>query len=249
MEVTRPLLLRRLPREVVELLVVFVLCPLTFLASALQYPLVEPAYYEYYRSWFYSPGTFASSLIQSLGMGLLVAYVVTYHWPETRERWEDGLRRQAGLQALASLGLLLVLTISWFVLEVALWKLAGKRLPSNEWMLATTWTQRLEILAWSLVNGPAEELLRAYLVSRVYALTRRGVVAVAVSAAIFASYHLYQGWTVVAFFLAGGFFLGWVYWRQNWLITLVLWHTLADLMAIVPPSSFQSLRRLFGLPD
>lgn len=240
---------RRDGREAVEFLLVLVLCPLTFLAAALQYPSVEPAHYDYYRRWFFDPGTTAIGLLQSLGMGLLAAYLVVYHWPELARRWEEGLRRDVARQAAAAAGLFAGLTAAWLIVEAALWKLAGQRLPSNEWMFAVTWVQRLEVLGRSAVNGPAEELLRAYLVSRAHSLSGRGGLAVLLSAAIFASYHLYQGWGVVVFYLAVGLLTGWIYWRKNWLLALMLWHFLADMAAAVPLSWLHAVERSLGLPE
>jgi membrane protease YdiL (CAAX protease family) len=86
-------------------------------------------------------------------------------------------------------------------------------------------------------NGFAEELVtRAYLVTRLGRLLRSRAWAVAVAAALFASYHVYTGTRGVVYSLLLGIIFGVFFLATRRVWPLVLAHTLIDIIADLPPA-------------
>jgi membrane protease YdiL (CAAX protease family) len=84
-------------------------------------------------------------------------------------------------------------------------------------------------------NGFAEELVvRAYLITRLQHLLRSRILAVIISAVMFASYHLYAGLADVSYFLMFGILFGICYLavQRIWPVALghMLWDIRADLV-------------------
>ncbi|HEX9236678.1 MAG TPA: type II CAAX endopeptidase family protein [Actinomycetota bacterium] len=84
----------------------------------------------------------------------------------------------------------------------------------------------------ALQNALLEEVIVVgYLIRRLEQLGFTGLAALATSAVLRASYHLYQGWGGFAGNLALGVFFGWIFlrWRRTW--PLVVAHTVVDTVA------------------
>ncbi len=235
-------------REKAELFLVFLMVPAVFLNSALQTPLVTADQAGYYHDWYYSPGSFVASVLQSLGMGCLVAFLVGSLSPELARSWESGLSAEPRRQ-LACAGLMLVIfTFGHMALSSGVSLLFGVSFPDLDWMCPANLRERVQSSAIALVNGPAEEFLRVYLIARIASLTKSGAAAVLSSAAVFAIYHLSYGWITVAYFFLVGVFLGWLYLRKNYLLALVAWHVLADMTGVFYASEWRSFMAFFGIP-
>lgn len=236
-------------REKAELFIVFLLVPAVFFCSALRTTDVGPDLFEYYHDYYYQPGTFIASLLQSVGMGSLVVFLVGSFSPGLARSWEKGLSTEPYRQ-LACAGLLLVIfTFGQFAVGGAAELLLGKPLPDLDWMSPVDLKERLQSLLIALVNGPAEEFLRCYLIARIGSLTRSGSFAVFCSALVFALYHLAYGWITVSYFFILGLFLGWLYLRKNYLLALALWHVLADMTGVFYASEWRSFMALLGIPS
>ena len=98
--------------------------------------------------------------------------------------------------------------------------------PLGHW-----WTIPVLLLG-SFQNGLLEEVIVVgYLIRRLEQLRIPGVAAVAASALLRGSYHLYQGWGSFAGNVALGVFFGWIFlrWRRTW--PLVTAHFLIDSAA------------------
>ncbi|MEK7745981.1 MAG: hypothetical protein AAB576_04890, partial [Elusimicrobiota bacterium] len=161
-------------REKAELFLVFLMVPAVFLNSALQTPVVTADQTGYYHDWYYSPGSFVASVLQSLGMGCLTVFLVGSFSPELARSWESGLRAEPGRQ-LACAGLMLVIfTFCHMALSSAATLLSAASFPYMDWMAPANLQERLQALAIALINGPAEEFLRFYLIARIASLTKSG---------------------------------------------------------------------------
>ncbi len=88
------------------------------------------------------------------------------------------------------------------------------------------------LVAMSIANGFAEELvMRGYLITRLRHLLGSPVAAVAISTALFASYHAYQGpYGVFSAILFGGI-TGFIFILTNRLWPCVIAHVIADIAA------------------
>lgn len=98
--------------------------------------------------------------------------------------------------------------------------------PLHHW-----WTVPVLVLG-ALQAGLIEEVIVAgYLIRRLEQLGWSAALAVATSAVLRGSYHLYQGWGGFAGNVALGLFFGWLFvrWRRTW--PLVVAHTLVDVVA------------------
>lgn len=83
--------------------------------------------------------------------------------------------------------------------------------------------------AMSAANGLAEELvIWGFLYTRLAALTGRGIVMIPVCAAVFASYHLYQGPAAMLAIFAIGLIHGVCFWRLRRLWPLIIAHAIWD---------------------
>jgi membrane protease YdiL (CAAX protease family) len=98
--------------------------------------------------------------------------------------------------------------------------------PTGHW-----WTVPVLVLG-ALQNGLLEEVVVVgYLIRRLRQLGWAPAAALAASAVLRASYHLYQGWGGFAGNLALGAFFGWIFlrWRRTW--PLVMAHFAVDAAA------------------
>lgn len=106
--------------------------------------------------------------------------------------------------------------------------------PLGHW-----WTVPILVLG-AAQNALLEEVIVVgYLIRRLEQLGMAGVAALATSAVLRGSYHLYQGWGGFAGNLALGVFFGWVFlrWRRTW--PLVVAHFLIDTAAGVAYIAFR----------
>jgi membrane protease YdiL (CAAX protease family) len=118
--------------------------------------------------------------------------------------------------------------------------------PDTDWCYAANAFERFQSVVTALINGPAEELLRVYLIARVFSLTKNGPLAIPASAAVFSVYHLYYGWPTVGYFFLVSLFCGWLYFKKNYLLALIVWHILADMSAALYASQRHALANFFG---
>lgn len=96
---------------------------------------------------------------------------------------------------------------------------------------AIDWPSSLMCLLGLTANSIAEELaMRGYLITRLEELWRSRWLAVVVSAALFASYHAYQGlWGTVAVAIAGVLYGSFFVWQRR-LWPLIIAHTIYNLL-------------------
>jgi len=107
--------------------------------------------------------------------------------------------------------------------------------PTGQW-----WTVPVFVLGAAQNALLEETVVVGYLVTRLRQIGWGAVAAVAASAVLRGSYHLYQGWGGFAGNLAMGLFFGWIFlrWRRTW--PLVVAHTLIDVGAAVLYILFKS---------
>jgi membrane protease YdiL (CAAX protease family) len=107
--------------------------------------------------------------------------------------------------------------------------------PTGRW-----WTVPVFVLGAAQNALLEETVVVGYLVTRLRQIGWGAVAAVAASAVLRGSYHLYQGWGGFAGNLAMGLFFGWIFlrWRRTW--PLVVAHTLIDVGAAVLYIMFKS---------
>jgi membrane protease YdiL (CAAX protease family) len=145
--------------------------------------------------------------------------------------WRSDLRRGVALAALVSavgLGLYvaaIALNVNRFVIPVP---------PLGHW-----WTVPVLLLG-SAQNAALEEIIVVgYLIRRLEQLGMASVGAVAVSAVLRGSYHLYQGWGGFVGNLLLGMFFGAVFLRRRRTWPLVVAHFLIDSLAGVAYLAFR----------
>ena len=91
----------------------------------------------------------------------------------------------------------------------------------------------LLLVAASIANGFAEELvIRTYLLSRLEALLKSTTLAVLITTAMFASYHIYQGMesAIGIFFLGLVYAIAFVRLRSLW--PLAIAHAVTDMVGL-----------------
>jgi membrane protease YdiL (CAAX protease family) len=137
------------------------------------------------------------------------------------------LAQDAGLGALLGVGVAAVgigvylvsvhLGVNRFVVPVP---------PLGHW-----WTVPVLVLGATQAALLEEAIVAGYLIRRLEQLGWSGVAAVAASALLRGSYHLYQGWGGFAGNAALGVAFGWLFlrWRRTW--PLVVAHLLIDILA------------------
>jgi membrane protease YdiL (CAAX protease family) len=143
-----------------------------------------------------------------------------------------GLTRDPPLLALGS-GALIALVVCIVGLGVYL---ASVALGINRFVvpvppLGHWWTVPILILGAIEAALLEEVVVTGYLISRLRRIGWGAVAAVATSALLRASYHLYQGWGGFAGNLALGVFFGWLFVRRNRLWPLIIAHFLVDIAA------------------
>lgn len=100
----------------------------------------------------------------------------------------------------------------------------------TDWMHPLTASESQLHLIFSLVNGLSEEILRLYLLSQLLKLGAGWKGSIIVTAALIASYHVYQGpFIAVGFFLAN-IVINRMYAVNRSLLMLFVWHALSDFM-------------------
>lgn len=235
--------------EKAEFLVVAILIPIRFLCSAFtaQYSSIDPSQYAYYHDWYFSSSSFASSIIQSLGMGCLIALLVGFYSPELARSWEKGLAIDMPRQLMCAFLMLVIFVFYFSVLEQLFPMFFGVFIPKQEWMSPTNAYERLQAFVIALINGPAEEFLRVYFIARIKSLTKNSMFAVLSSAFIFSIYHFAYGWATVGYFFVIGVFCGGLYLRKNYLLTLVAWHILADMTGMIYLTEWRAFMAFFGI--
>lgn len=105
--------------------------------------------------------------------------------------------------------------------------------PAYNWASPSGAGDILLLLAASLANGFAEEfVMRAYLITRLERLLGSTGLAVVVSTALFASYHIYQGWLALVGVAAVGLVYALVYCLQRRLWPVAIAHAIANFTAL-----------------
>jgi membrane protease YdiL (CAAX protease family) len=178
-----------------------------------------------------------TSIVFALAPVALVVHLIR----RSGERWDSfglqvaGLRRdlQAGL-GLAALVSAAGLTAYILAIQLDVNRFVVPVPPLGHW-----WTVPVLVLG-AAQNALLEEVIVVgYLIRRLEQLGLAAAVALASSALLRASYHLYQGWGGFVGNLALGVFFGWVFlrWRRTW--PLVVAHFLVDTGAGVAYIAFR----------
>lgn len=175
----------------------------------------------------YSCWGFIQQILGSLQFGFLAAYMLS------QGGWlhEDVHIVARGIpiyqQVLAGIGI-------WFgyYLFFDFWSvvasLAHIRSPSIAWLRPTTPDQEALNVVFSVVNGISEEVMRVYLLMQIQRFGAGRKTTVVAAAALISSYHVYQGWFTVIAFLLINLFLNRYYLSTRSLLSLFIWHALAD---------------------
>ena len=178
------------------------------------------------HSQLYSGVGFLKELIGSLKFGLLAALLLTRN-PFDRAfctLWPKGSKTK---QLLAGVGL----WIAYYVF-FDFWSLLA-----NAWRLSvhsTGWMQPLSAhesglnLLFSVVNGLSEEIFRLYLLSQLLKLGAGWRGTTVGTAALIASYHVYQGPFIAVGFFAANVAINRAYAANRSLPMLFVWHALSD---------------------
>ncbi|MFF5230872.1 CPBP family intramembrane glutamic endopeptidase [Dactylosporangium sp. NPDC000521] len=165
------------------------------------------------------------------GLGFVAPLLAVYLLRRDHEDWRLGVRPGSdlgygvGLAALIGLpGLALV----WAARELGI---SAQIVPEA---LGTHWWSVPVLILAALQNGVLEEIVMiAYLLTRLRDLGWSPWVAIATSAAIRGSYHLYQGFGGFIGNFVMGLVFGWFYRRTNRVMPLIVAHTILDIVSFV----------------
>ncbi len=163
---------------------------------------------------------------------LLIGYLLARSEDDPRGLWSRG-SSEARRDLLAGLALAAVVGgtgLAFYLLTHAL----GVDLTVVAEDLPSVWWRYPVLLASALQNALLEEfVVVGYLLIRLRQLGMRVPIAIAVSAVLRGSYHLYQG--LGGFFgnAAMGVLFGWLYLRWGRVAPLVVAHTVLDVVAFV----------------
>jgi membrane protease YdiL (CAAX protease family) len=172
-----------------------------------------------------------TQIVTGLAPVALVAYLLVRSGESLRSIGVDG--RRPGRDLGAGLGLAAVIGAFGLVLY-----LASQAAGLNRTVVASNlpdvwWAVPIAVLA-AAENGILEEVLVAgFLLHRLGQLGVRAVPAIAISALLRGSYHLYQGLGGFAGNVAMGVVFAWIYQRWGRTVPLVVAHTAIDVVAFV----------------
>jgi hypothetical protein len=169
-------------------------------------------------------------VLEYLAWGALGLYLL---WRAGVRLAEVGVRRYLPSDLAGGLGLAALIGIPGLGLYL-LAKALGANLTVAPSLLTDTWWRIPVLVLSAAANAWAEEaLVVAYLISRLRQLCLRENPAVAVSAALRGSYHLYQGFGGFVGNLVMGLVFGRIWQRTNRLWVLVTAHTIIDVVSFV----------------
>ena len=169
-------------------------------------------------------------VLEYLAWGALGLYLL---WRAGVRLAEVGVRRYLPSDLAGGVGLAALIGIPGLGLYL-LAKALGANLTVAPSLLTDTWWRIPVLVLSATANAWAEEaLVVAYLVSRLRQLGMRENSAVAVSAVLRGSYHLYQGFGGFVGNLAMGLVFGRIWQRTNRLWVLVTAHTIIDVISFV----------------
>lgn len=159
-----------------------------------------------------------------LAYGLLALFLLAGDLRFSRPRWSD-LGWGAGLAAVIGVpGILLYIGALHAGLSKAV-------VPTT---LENPWTEIPVLLTWSFANAFGEEIVVVtYLLTRLRQLRWGLPSALAASALLRGSYHLYQGVSAGFGNVAMGLLYGWFFWRTGRVWPLIIAHFLIDAVAFV----------------
>ncbi|MBW4719571.1 CPBP family intramembrane glutamic endopeptidase [Saccharothrix obliqua] len=155
--------------------------------------------------------------------------------------WRGGVRPAAlgldrtrpGRDAVGSLGLAALIGLPGLAFYLLAWNF-GLNLAVQPSTLDESWWRSATLVLAAGGNAWAEEVLVVgYLLTRLRQLGWRDGTALAASAVLRGSYHLYQGFGGFVGNVVMGLVFGWVWQRTNRLWVLVVAHALLDVVAFV----------------
>ncbi len=169
-------------------------------------------------------------VVEYLAWGALGIYLL---WRAGIRLAEVGLRRYRLGDLAGGVGLAALIGIPGLGLYL-LAKALGANLTVAPSLLTDTWWRIPVLVLSAAANAWAEEtLVVAYLISRLRALGWRENPAVAASAVLRGSYHLYQGFGGFVGNMVAGLVFGRIWQRTNRLWVLVTAHTIIDVVSFV----------------
>jgi len=175
----------------------------------------------------YSFWGFIQQLLGSLQFGLLAAYMLSQGGLLPKDARIVARDIPIYQQVLAGVGI-------WFgyYLFFDFWSvlasLAHIKSPSLAWFRSTTPDQEALNAVFSFVNGISEEVMRVYLLTQIQRFGAGRKATVVAAAVLISSYHVYQGWFTAIAFLLANLFLNRYYLSTRSLLSLFIWHALAD---------------------
>jgi membrane protease YdiL (CAAX protease family) len=118
-------------------------------------------------------------------------------------------------------------------LNAAMWSM-GDTAAHRQTTATIQATPAFLLIAMMVANGFAEELVtKAYLIPRLRELLGGTWVAILLSAALFGSYHVYQGWIAAAGVCFSQILMGWLFTKIGRIWPFALGHALYDLVLVV----------------
>jgi len=223
-----------------EFALVVLMLPLPAYLNALSNSGIQPGQAQFFHDWYFSMPSFVYSIVGMLGMGALVLFLVSVRDQRTYALWKEGVGQRHASQFGEALLLILFTTAGLHFVTCSA-ESAGLLVPDFAWMRPTDGAEWTQVICIALINGPAEELLRAYLICRIISMTGSKAGAVLLSAALYAIYHVHYGGVVVSFFFCEGLVFGLLYVWRNSLLSLIIWHVLADIVYGLPDAFFEAI--------
>jgi len=175
--------------------------------------------------------SYASGAISLLVFSTCAVWVVIYLVRNNRESLSDfGVVRPQFADVIVGILIVPFVDLMW-VIYWAFIPLSVEITPQTELVLPSSTLDHVLMVISELANAFHEEFVfRAYLITRLYPLLKFRRRAIVVAAAIFASYHIYQGSLAVGgIFLFGlSFGVMWLLFRRLW--PLVIGHALSNIV-------------------
>lgn len=224
----------------VEFLVVLIVLVLPGVVAGFQQPYSPTRHEDLFSFW-----GFARELLRSMQFGCLGGLLLL------RDPYDQSFRAPFSTysskisQVLAGIGLWFAyyLFFDFWTILASYWQMTAH---PTDWMHPVTATESQLHLIFSLINGLSEEILRLYLLSQLLKLGAGWKGSIIVTAALIASYHVYQGpFIAVGFFLAN-IVINRMYAVNRSLLMLFVWHALSDFMHSTDLAGLQIVSAFFS---